>query len=217
MRPTTEELHDESKFRLIQSFHVDDTMKFLMGQLNANDTDKKTNKWIGRFFGALIILSLGYLGYEFGKILATKGGDSSLKSISQLLYGFLIMMFVVLPIHELIHGLTFKYFKAPKVGYGVSLKAGMVYAYAQKFPISMSELKVLAMMPFLILTSIFLILLVLMPQYQVVIVSILVLHTLACIGDFALTRYAFINQNRAIYSYDDLENEKKTYFFEALK
>jgi Putative zincin peptidase len=218
MRPTIAELHDESKFILIESFHIDDTMRFLTGQLNtARESDRKTNKLIGRVFSFGFFLVCVFIGYKIGTSIVKGSIDKiTVNQGIQSLYGILAMFFIILPIHELIHGLTFKYFKAPKVGYGVSIKAGMVYAYAQKFPISMPELRVLAMMPFLVLTTILCISLGFFPQYQAFIITILIIHTMACVGDFALTRYSIIHKNKEIYSYDDLEVEKKTYFFERI-
>ncbi len=211
MRPTIEELHNDVNFNLIQSFHVDETMKFLLGQLDEKPATKKT--WKQKIVLGLIMIGLGAAGYQIGK--AAAGGNMQYAQMGyQAGFGFLAMYLIALPIHEAIHALVFKYFKAPKVGFGVSLKAGMVYAYAQEFPISMPELITLAVMPFAITTPLLCIGWLILPQYMAFFITLLLIHSLGCIGDFALIRYALKNKHRQIFTYDDLLKEKKTYFFE---
>lgn len=122
-----------------------------------------------------------------------------------------------LPIHEFIHGLAFKRIGAPKVGYGYSLKSLMVYAYSQNFPSTMREVALVAGMPFGVITTALIIGWILLPAYPVFWGFLLLIHTLGCIGDFALINYHRKNRHRTIYTYDDVEGERKTYFFEEVK
>lgn len=211
MRPTLEQLHDKNLFKEIASFHIDETLKFLMNSDGYGKTveEKKPSSLFQKFGVVLITIIGGLIGYFSVTWIKDLQG-------LQLGLGFLILFLGILPFHEWIHGLTFKSFKAPEVGYGISWKAGMVYAYAQKFPISMPELKKVAIMPFAVITPLLCIAWYLMPQYSTIFIFILLIHTMACIGDFALVYYAIKNKNKTIYTYDDLKVEKKTYFFEKL-
>lgn len=210
MRPTIQELHDETKFTKVADFHIDETMKFLMnpsgfGKPEEEKPNKKSQVIIGILF-FIASVAVGFLGGE----MIMKGENSGIK-----LFGALIaFMLVVLPIHEAIHALIFKSFKASDVGFGFAPKAGMVYAYAQNFPITMKELIKVAVMPFAIITPVLILCLFLMPDFSAAIIFILLIHTFACIGDFALIHYAYKNRDKELYTYDDIRNEKRTYYFE---
>jgi hypothetical protein len=210
MRPTLHDLHDEKKFNKIEDFHIDETMKFLMNldwfgkELETNiDSKKKTKNTILFFAVSALIGAFG------GKFLINKDLNGLYFIIT-----FALFFVVILPIHKTIHAILFKSFKAADVGFGIAPKAGMVYAYAQDFPISMKELIKVAIMPFAIITPILIGCIFLLPQYQTAIVAILLIHTLACIGDFALVKYGYKNKDKEIYTYDDIKNEKRTYYFE---
>ena len=208
MRPTTSDLFNPQEYREISSFSVDDTLKFLTSELGLAGKEggqSKTASYV--MFGVSMLL--GFLVMYF----STKYGGEQVKGIGICL---LALFVVVLPIHEWIHGLTFKSFKAPDVGYGFSLKGGMVYAFAQDFPISMAELKKVALMPFLVITPILILACIMLPSYSVGIVVMLLLHTFMCVGDFMLAWYAIKNKDRTIYTYDDIRNKKKSYFFEKI-
>ncbi len=125
--------------------------------------------------------------------------------------------FVLLPIHEFIHGLAFKRIGALKVGYGYSLKSLIVYAYSQNFLTTTREVAFVAVMPFLIITAGLVTGWILLPAYPVFWGFSLVIHTLGCVGDFVLINYHRKNRHRTIYTYDDVENERKTYFFEEVR
>jgi hypothetical protein len=210
MRPILSELHDDTKFNKIADFHIDDTMKFLSdpdGYAKAEiEKSSKKPKWLSGF---LFLVSTIIIGFFAGKYIMTEntGGPS-------LLVGLIIFILLVLPIHEAIHALVFKSFKADDVGFGFAPKAGMVYAYAQNFPITMKELIKVAIMPFTIITPLLVIGLYLFPIYSSTFIFLLIIHSTACIGDFSLVMYGYKNRNKDIYTYDDIRNEKRTYYFE---
>jgi hypothetical protein len=204
MRPTLEQLHDENNYIETESFHIDDMMQFVNRELGFGTSKKESSK----FKSSLVLIASMIFGGILGFGLIRFGGST------QMLIGFGVLMLVVLPIHEWIHGLTFKSFGAPDVGYGFSHKAGMIYAYAQNFPITMPELRKVAMMPFVVITPILIILLLLLPSYKAVILTILIIHTLSCMGDYSLIKYANRNMNKEVYTYDDIRDKKMSYFFE---
>jgi hypothetical protein len=161
------------------------------------------------------MISLGTIGAVFGWLVG-----SAFFSDQQLLApGWQLVLVVVgfllfwLPLHEAIHALFFKLLGAPQVGFGYARKGMMVYAYAQRFVMTLRENALVAAMPFLINTILLIILIIRVPGLQLVWGLTLLLHTLGCVGDFILVLYAWKNRHRTIHTYDDLE-EKRTYFFE---
>ncbi|RYC71665.1 DUF3267 domain-containing protein [Spirosoma sordidisoli] len=219
MRPTVEELHHSGQYRLIESFKIDEMNQFIMRELgtapspqqSARQNWKKTLTMmgVGAISGALGFTVTYYLVSSVGK----SGAGTELWEIGAAVLG----LFLLLPIHELIHGLAFKYIGAPKVGYGYSLKSLMVYAYSQHFPTTMREVAFVAVMPFLVITIGLVAGWVLVPAYYVFWAGLLLIHSSACIGDFVLIRYWYRHRPRTIYTYDDVEGERMSYFFEPVE
>ncbi|MFM2393286.1 MAG: hypothetical protein RLZZ546_1268 [Bacteroidota bacterium] len=201
MRPNISELKDTNQYRELASFHIDETIKYIV---NPDGYDKPQEpKKIPSIWALLVLVGIGAcFGFFAGSIFMSLNG-------MRILFSILILFFVLLPFHEWIHGLSFKYFGAKQVGYGVSWKAVMVYAYAQDFPINMRELKIIAVMPFAVISALLLSLIFVIPDYRSSLLLIFLVHTLLCGGDFALIKYAFKNQDKTIYTYDDVLNEKK--------
>lgn len=214
-RPTAEQLHDPAQYTLVESFLIDNMMDFIRRELHMKpqSSPNPSKKPTGITVLKLLVMAAvgGVIGYELTSLLANKQTDFGW--LGQIIPGF-VGFFLLLPIHEFIHGLAFRYVGAPKVGYGYSLKSLMVYAYCQAFPLTLRELAFVAVMPFLVITSGLLIGLVFWPAYTAFLVSVLVFHTTGCIGDLALILFWRKNKTRLMYTYDDVENKRMTYFFE---
>jgi hypothetical protein len=210
IRPTIEQLNDERNFEKIADFPTDDTLKFIV---NPNGYGKipeqKPNKKDQTLYGVFFLIMLISLGFCCGTYIF-----SGLKTGWNLLLAFVIFMLVVLPMHEGIHALVFRSFNANDVGFGFAPKAGMVYAFAQNFPISLKELIKVAVMPFVVISTILVIGMLAAPQFQFYFIFIFLIHTFVCFGDFALIKYALDNKKRDLYTYDDVKQAKRTYFFE---
>jgi hypothetical protein len=210
MRPTIKELHNESRFNKLADFHIDDTFKFILNPDGyGKEPPQKPSAKDQALYGIFFFLLLAGLGFVCGAYLFA-GKISSW----EFLLALATFILIVIPIHEGIHALVFKSFGARNVGFGLVPKAGMVYAYAQDFPISMKELVRVAVMPFLVISLLLILGLQTFPQYQFYFVFIFLIHTFVCFGDFALIKYAINNRHRKIYTYDDVKHAKRTYFFE---
>ena len=132
--------------------------------------------------------------------------------VSQLSYG-LALFFLVLPLHEGIHGLAYRYFGAKRVLFRAEWKKLVVYAMADGFVADRKELFWVAILPFLLLNSLILVLaLFVFPSYATMFYSLLLIHCSGCVGDFALINYFALNSHRTIVTYDDAE-QRKSYFY----
>ncbi|TAE22113.1 MAG: DUF3267 domain-containing protein [Cytophagales bacterium] len=225
MKPTIDELHNSGRYELIDSFKIDDMGQFLMRELGMKaapiEPKKAVKSWTTWAFLGGFILAGAAFGYWIGAQVGKASNESAeLKRVTdpliegggQASFAFLAF-FLLLPIHELIHAAVFKYYKAPKVGFGWSWKSMVAYAYAQNFVHDTRELFWIAVMPFLIISAGLGIGWVILPQYGVFWGVTLFIHTTACIGDFVLMNYHRKNRHRGVYTYDDIENEKRSYFF----
>ncbi|GAB3889800.1 DUF3267 domain-containing protein [Spirosoma agri] len=218
LRPTVEQLHQSGHYELIESFSIDEMNQFLLRELGMKPTSaqqprKRTWKsW-------LALIGIGFLGGLVGYLISASSANWLVKGLSivgQIGVGG-VAFFLVLPLHEFIHGLAFKRVGAPTVRYGGSLKNGMVYAYSQLFPATMGEVAFVAVMPFLVITTMGVVGLILWPFYAVSFIVLLLIHTAGCIGDFVLIRYYLKNRHRTIYTYDDVDVERRSYFFAEIR
>ncbi|MCY7352286.1 MAG: DUF3267 domain-containing protein [Cytophagaceae bacterium] len=210
IRPSVESLHESGQYQLLESIRLDEMGQFISKQFAPASSATVP---IGRKI--LVLGSLGIagavVGYLFGTALI-KEANAGWQALAAVPFSLLIL----LPLHEAIHAIVFRLLGAQKVGFGWEPKGLMVYAYAQKFVLTLRENTRIALMPFLVLTPALLLGIALVPEYRVLLALSLVLHTFACMGDFALVRYARRNKARAIYLYDDVEGEKRSYFFEKI-
>ncbi|NBB19187.1 hypothetical protein GVN20_07460 [Runella sp. CRIBMP] len=216
MKLTVEQLHDTNSYELIDSFHVDEMGKFLMQELGIKQPDNqptkpKLNAKSLLFFAVFAGIG-GVVGWSIGKFIPkSEGGLDTFAT--QFGLAFLCFFIVLLPIHEAIHGLFFKLIGAQKVGFGWSMKSLIVYAYAQKFVMTLRENALVAAMPFVVITISLTVLWFIFPQWQFFWGSALFLHTFACMGDFILIRYFYKNRTSRMYTYDDIEEKNYSYFF----
>lgn len=215
-RPSVQLLHDSEEYHLVESFTIDEMPQFLAReagfvQVSATEQSPKntTPKWLSitmlLFFGAASGALLGFL-IKSGATLPL------VPVMGQIALGVVGLFLIVLPLHESIHALFFKILGAGKVGFGYSKKGFMVYAYAQRFVMTLRENALVAAMPFVIITLALMGLLYWLPGLKGTWIMLLLLHTLGCMGDFILILHAWKNRQKAMYTYDDFA-EKRTYFF----
>jgi hypothetical protein len=216
MKPSIEQLNNNTEYELVESFKIDEMNQFLQKEMNggvAPDPSPKSKK--NAIIKAMLIGGVfGVIGYFVGKFFAQQFLTSQYGDFAQVGWAFLAFFVVILPIHELIHGIAFKYLGAPKISFGYSWKSLMVYCYAQKFVMNLRENSFVAAQPFIWITSALVLALFVLPQYTVLIAVLLFVHTVGCIGDFLLIKYARRNKGREIYLYDDVDEASMSYFFE---
>ena len=84
---------------------------------------------------------------------------------------------------------------------------------ADRFVINRKEFKTIALTPFFAISTVAVFLaLIGGPVLRWISLGVLLMHTFACIGDFAMLSFYKKQGNEEIYSYDDVE-AKVSYFF----
>lgn len=132
-------------------------------------------------------------------------------------FGFaVISFFVLLPIHELIHGLVYKIAGAKNIRFNVSLRQLYAYAIAHNFVANGLVFAWVAISPFIVINSILVLGAILLPQYAFYLVAVLLLHIAGTSGDFSMLNYLWLNQHQEIFTFDDAV-EHKTYFFSCVE
>ena len=143
-------------------------------------TDKKTNLWLN--IGALLLI-LPFLFFFAWVALELLEEDEGL--------------FVLLVVHELIHGFFFKIFGDDKTKVKFGFKNGMAYATSPGSFYSRGKMLIIALAPF-VLISLFLTVCCELewlssPSY----IALASIHAASCIGDFYLS-YILISQKEEI-------------------
>lgn len=171
---------------------------------------KKRTKYAGSFYMINIAL-FGLVGYFF-----IQGYNSTNYSFGDRFTYFsygLAISFSLIPLHEYIHVLAYKSQGATNTSYDANLKKFYFMALADNFVASKKEFEIVALAPFILITTALIILLFLANTNWVLTVSsILVAHTAMCSGDFGLLSYLEFNKEKRPVTYDDVEN-KISYFY----
>lgn len=171
---------------------------------------KKRTKY-SVFYYVINFVVFGVVGYYFVKDYNLPNYSFG-NRFSHFSYG-LAIAFALLPLHEYIHVLAYKSQGAANTSYGVNLKKFYFMALADKFVANKREFEVVALAPFVIITTILLILLLIVnTNWTLTISSVLLAHTAMCSGDFGLLSYFEFNKEKQTVTYDDVEN-KISYFY----
>jgi len=205
--PDIETLRNDPAFRLVYRLDFQEMVPFVLEQI-------KRRGLFSWFYAAINLFMLGFIIlYSINTLV-----DHSLtwKSfMAQLIPGILAGSFLVIPVHELIHGLAYRILGARKIIFGADLKQLIFFVTANRYPVRGYEIHLLTLSPFVIINLVTAgISLWLYPNYLLFAGVFLLSHNIMCIGDFAISNY--VNKAKGkIYNFDEPEN-KTSYFFEEL-
>lgn len=153
---------------------------------------------------------LGVAGYYVGYTVAE--GAWSWLILSHFLYG-LGFVLLLIPIHEGIHGMAYKYVGAPTVSYGAVWKQMVFYAIADRFVIGYEKFRIVALAPFLVISVALTVSVFVLPAYwSVTAFSVLFFHSTFCGGDFALLGYMLAHRKEGMVTYDE-QDTGLTFFY----
>lgn len=123
------------------------------------------------------------------------------------------LFFLLVPIHELIHGFMYRRAGAQNVSYKAEWKKLIFYAMADKFVTYKVPFLYIALAPFVVINSLLIIVIFLAPASQYFIwMGALFMHTGGCSGDFALISYFYTFWDQDPVTFDDVEG-KISYFY----
>lgn len=171
----------------------------------------KNPNLVTRFFLWLNIALLAWLiGWAVYEMIAERQSFGWV--LGQLSFGVLLIL-PIIPFHEWLHGMAYKWLGAEKVTYTANFKKFYFTAQAHHFVVGERGFYRLAFTPFVVITSLVIILMFLLPaQYLLLLISFLLMHTTACGGDFALAAYFYARKDTGLITFDDVL-AKKTYFY----
>jgi hypothetical protein len=121
--------------------------------------------------------------------------------------------YALIPLHELIHVIAYKLVGARNTSYAMNIRKFYFLAIADKFVANKKEFRFVALAPFTLINSCLVIgLIFTSPFWTLVLLTILMVHSVFCSGDFALLSYFEFNKQKTVVTYDDKEN-KVSYFY----
>ena len=205
MRLSVDNIRSDPRFELLDKLHYDQIVEFATGYIR-----KRT-----RSMSIYILLIIGFfllqwLAFAYGIAVSHMNWVSLLK---QFLYGLVISMTIVIPLHELIHAIGYFILGARKIRFGAVLKHFAFYAVADDFVTNRNGFIFLAVSPFIVVSLLNLAGFILVPGYaSYTYISVLFFHTTMCAGDFALLSYFEYHKDKEVYTFDDVKN-KTSYFY----
>ncbi|MGE7777623.1 DUF3267 domain-containing protein [Chitinophaga sp. NPDC101104] len=168
------------------------------------------------FYWLLMAASvLGGISIVAAYILSREAGELTRGQFSGRLTLGIAAVFLLIPIHELIHGLLFRLFGARDVRYGVVWKKLMFYAVAHNFAVNYRQFLVIALGPFVVLSAAMGVAAWLAPDWRAFFLGMYVFHTICCMGDFGLCGYMHRFRKQQPLTFDDAD-ARISYFYVTL-
>lgn len=193
-----------NKYELLDELNHQELIPFIQKYM------KKVTKF-SIFYFSINFTLFGLTGYFFAKGLSIE--DYSFGQLfTYFSYGLAIAI-ALLPIHEYIHVLAYKSQGAINTSYDSNWKKFYFMALADKFVANKKEFTIVALSPFLIITTVLVALLFFVNfNWTMTLIGALLAHSSMCSGDFALMSYFDFHKDKKIVTYDDVEN-KISYFY----
>jgi len=206
-KPDVETLRDDHGYDLILELDFNDMIPFVLKSIKRKSA-----------------LSIIYAGINLALLLFIAFYlINGIKSVSlawgpvlrQILTGIFAGTILIIPIHELLHGLVYRILGAKKIRFGTDLQQFIFFVTADRFPVSGREIIYLALTPFTAINIITIFIIVTwFPHLMLFSLFLLLSHNMMCIGDFAMVNYV-MQGNKRIYNYDVVD-ERKSYFYRVL-
>jgi hypothetical protein len=201
-----EDLEDQSKYRQILKISYQDLIPFILDYLK-RITGVTIFFWsaCAVFLITAIRIRMSIAGYfPFKEILMHTA------------IGIIFLPLLSVPVHELLHIVPYWLSGARKIRVGMDLKQYLFYVTAHRYVATPLQFKIVAIVPFLLISIALGFLILILPGLWKWSFSIfLFAHATMCAGDFALLNFYFTKKGRKIYTWDDADR-KIAYFFEEI-
>lgn len=207
-RPDTEKLTVDPGYRLIRELDFDEMIPFVLENIRKRSFISMFYFLSNAFLLGLVLLTIikGFAG----------GGLSFSSLLKQAGLGILAGSILVIPLHELLHGLAYRLLGARKIRFGADLRQFIFYVTADRFPVSGREIYTLAFTPFAVINlALVAVALAWFPHLNLFSLFFLISHNIMCIGDFAIGNFVRFHGGGRIFSFDEIDR-KKSYFYEEI-
>ena len=201
-----EDLEDQSKYRRILEISYEDLIPFVLDYL-------KRITGVTIFFWSVCLIFL----VTVLRIRINIAGYYPLKEILlHSITGMILLPLLCIPVHELLHIIPYYISGARKIRVGMDLKQYLFYVTAHRHVATPLQFRIVAIIPFLLITISLIFLILTMPGLWKWSLSVfLFIHTTMCAGDFALLNFYATRKGRKVFTWDDAD-KKIAYFYEEI-
>lgn len=203
---TTEDLNNQERFRLLNTIPYNNLIDFVFEYL------RKKSRLIYFFWSVCII----FLCVSIVIRIYAAGNYPINRIILHSVIGFVILPMICIPLHELLHVIPYYLSGAKNLRIGMDLKQYLFYVSAHRYVASPLQFRIVAWMPFIIISVVSALFIILLPGLWKWSFSIFMFaHATMCAGDFALLNLYYLNKGKKIYTWDDAD-KKEAYFYEKI-
>jgi len=203
----TEDLDDPQRFRLFLTIPYTDLVTFVFEYLNKKSL-------IRLFFWSICII---FLAFAISIRTRIAGHFPHSNIFLHSLTGLVFLPLACIPLHEFLHVIPYYLSGAKNIRFGMDLKQYLFYVTAHRHVASPAQFKIVAVVPFLVISIALLILILILPGlWKWSLSAFLFVHATMCAGDFALLNLYFTNRDKEIYTWDDVD-KKEAYFYEKIE
>jgi hypothetical protein len=203
---SVEDLYDQNKFRLFLTIPYKNLIQFVLEYL------KKKSALMFLFWS----LCLLFLCFTVIIRIKVAGNFPISHILLHSVIGVLVLPLICIPLHELFHVIPYYLSGAKNIRVGMDLKQYLFYVTAHRYVATPLQFRVVAWTPFLIISIGLVLLVFLLPGLWKWSLSLfLFAHATMCAGDFALLNLYYVNRDKKIYTWDDVD-KKEAYFYEEL-
>lgn len=130
--------------------------------------------------------------------------------------GLLFFPILCIPFHEFLHVIPYYFSGARNIRFGMDLKQYLFYVTAHRHVATPLQFRIVAVTPFIVISTCLVLLILILPGLWKWSLSLfLFVHATMCAGDFALLNLYYLNKDKKIYTWDDVD-KKEAYFYEKL-
>jgi len=124
----------------------------------------------------------------------------------------IVLPLICIPLHELLHVIPYYLSGAKNIRVGMDLKQYLFYVTAHRYVATPLQFRIVAWIPFLIISIGLVLLVFLLPGLWKWSLSLfLFAHATMCAGDFALLNLYYLNRDKRIYTWDDVDKKRHTF------
>jgi hypothetical protein len=207
-KPDVDALKNDPSYRQVLALDYDDMIPFVLENIRKRS-----------FFSILYaFLNIAFLIFIINDIIFGLVHRQLTWSliISQSVTGIFAGSILVIPVHELLHGITYRILGARKIRFGADLQQFIFFVTADRYPVTGKELYCLALAPFVVINIITAAITLLWFPHAILFSAFFLLsHNIMCIGDFAIVNFVLQHAPHRVYTFDEIEN-KKSYFYEEI-
>ena len=201
--PGIEELEDEAAYEKVLTLPYSDISPFVIGHLGKPSLPMLLI-WV-------MVASALFLSVWFWPGLRFHSDNPQI--IKGLVTGLIFIPLLLIPVHEGAHLIPFRLSGARDIRFGADLRQGIIYVTAHRFVAGRRLFSIVALTPFLLVSSGLVAAIFLCPPWwQWVLSMTLLAHTTMCVGDAAMLGFISGFRNREVYTWDDADR-KEAYFY----